>query len=327
MFLTSRKGRSHGRQMVIVAGGVLMLAAMAVPGQALASASPGVRTSAAHASNPATRTSAARASVRPGTQSCNDVEFIGARGSGEKYGPFRGLGAEVNKLVTVAQGVLRKHHITSGLDAVPYPADSVNDLKPSGAEIMGLSNPMTAAATLVIYYEHNVRKYLASISQGVTDTVFDVHTYHNVCPSTVFVLAGYSQGAMVMHQAENKISADHFRVIVRRIAGTLLLGDGNRVPHTKAKEFGTSSASAEGIQTYLTKLSKHPDVLVPKTTANICNAHDIVCNFNLTNVLHFSSSGKVHTSYAVCKSGKCKYESVLTRAATWVANAVVKRLG
>jgi predicted esterase len=271
-----------------------------------------------------------RTPTAPFTQHCNNVEFIGARGSGQAYdsgaGPFHGDGPEVWKMVSVVEKQLHAHGYSYGSDAVPYPADSVNDLKPSATELMFLENPMTADAELVYYYFHNVKKYLNSIAAGVSDTLTDVLDYHEVCPPTNFVLVGYSQGAMVMHQAEVQISAKHHSVL-KSILGTLLLGDGNRVPNTKAKEFGTSPAKAEGIQTYLTPMSSHPDVPLPKTTANICNNKDIVCDFNLDQVLHFSASAKVHTSYAYdCGKTSCKYEPVLTTAANWVAGVVIAAL-
>jgi cutinase len=282
---------------------------------------------------PAQALAATRATAAPtarSAQTCPNVEFIGARGSGQAYdsgGPFHGLGPEVNKMVSVVQGELHAKSIRYGTDAIPYPADSTNDLKPSALEIMLIANPMTAPAGLALYYKDNVKKYLNSIATGVSDAIFDIDNWHATCAPTVFVLAGYSQGAMVMHQAEVSMHSKHDSAF-NSIAGTLLLGDGNRVPNTKAKEFGTSANNAEGIQTYLTPMSSHPDVALPKTTANICNKNDLVCNFGISQVLHFSASAKVHTSYATncTKSGHCDYEPVLTTAAKWVASAVIRRL-
>jgi Cutinase len=65
------------------------------------------------------------------------------------------------------------------------------------------------------------------------------------CPNTK-VMAGYSQGTMVVHQAEVRLAASS-RKTVRRIVETLLLGDSDRVPFTRAHEFGSSLPRAEGI--------------------------------------------------------------------------------
>lgn len=283
----------------MIATGVLTLTLAALPTAALASA------------------------ARPGApkqQSCPDVEFLGARGSGEKsIKPFRGLGPEVNKMFTVIQGMLHKDGITYGTMEVDYSAVSVDVLVPS---------PMGAMLGFVYWFNHNVHEFTSSINGGVADTITDLKDFHNLCPATDYVLGGYSQGAMVIHQAENSLSAK----LRNTIAGTLLLGDGNRVIKTKAKEFGTSPANGQGIETWFRDnhfpgMPPVKDVPLPKTTANICNNHDIVCDFNASSFPHYSADAKVHTSYAKCnKKNQCTYEKVLTTAATWVGKAVIHRL-
>jgi hypothetical protein len=69
---------------------------------------------------------------------------------------------------------------------------------------------------------------------------------HQQCPQALLILAGYSQGAMVMHQAELRLAAAHDDGVLGQIAGTLLLGDGDRVSHTAADEFGTSNGQVGG---------------------------------------------------------------------------------
>ena len=286
----------------------------------------------------ATATPAVASAVRPAPQagsgpkvagqSCPDVEFMGARGSGEKsIAPFRGVGPEVNEMFNVIQGMLHKQGITYGTEEVmPYPADSVSVLHPSLFELMLFAADEVEGAKY--YYSHNLKKYLASISEGVTNAVNAIEDFHNLCTQTVYVLGGYSQGAMVIHQAENKLPG----AVRKAIAGTLLLGDGNRVVNTKAKgKFGTSPNDGQGIATYLYKyvksLGKPRDVALTATTANICNNHDYVCDFNLYAIEHFPTASKIHSSYATCNSkNKCTYQKVLITAAKWVGNIVLKRL-
>jgi hypothetical protein len=302
------------RKCLIIATGLLALAAMAVPAQAVASPLPSIP----------------RTGSLPKVlgQSCPNVEFMGARGSGEKsIAPFRGVGPEVNQMFNVIQGMLHKRGITYGTEEVmPYPADSVSVLHPSAFEIMLFLVDEVGGAHY--YYSHNLKKFLASINEGVANAVAAIKDFHDLCTQTVYVLGGYSQGAMVIHEAENKLSAG----LRKMIAGTLLVGDGNRVVNTKAKgKFGTSPNNAQGIATYLSKwvssLGKPRDVALPNTTANICNDHDYVCDFNLYAIEHFPSSSAIHSSYARCNSkNKCTYEKVLTTAAEWVGNIVIKRL-
>ena len=65
------------------------------------------------------------------------------------------------------------------------------------------------------------------------------------------MLAGYSQGAMAMHQAELELRDAGETELLTHVAGALLLADGDRVASTTAKRFGTASSTAEGIRTYL----------------------------------------------------------------------------
>jgi len=129
----------------------------------------------------------------------------------------------------------------------------------------------------------------------------------------------------VIHQALLKLSGS----VTGCVKGTLLLADGNRVKNTRAMEFGTSLAKAEGIQTWIS-LTAH---VGPKprglpgwavgNAANICNKGDFVCDFNFFTGIHWSHGFRVHTSYAVEKNGKYTYEKVLTRAADAVGKGLI----
>ncbi len=263
------------------------------------------------------------ASASPAADRCNRVEFIGARGSGQALdvsGPFKGFGPQSYKVVTTVAAKLSAKRISYGVDAIPYPADSVNDLKPSTLEILGLP------ASLPLYYKDNVSKFLSSISTGVSDMVNDVKARIATCGNAQhLVLVGFSQGAIVVHQAEEYLLV-HDRSALSHIIGTVLIADGDRVPNTKSKAFGSSGASGEGIQVYLGHFSTHLDMPLPATTANVCNANDIVCNFGIPQLVHFSASAKVHTTtYANCSGNKCTYGAALIAASNWAAGVVLKK--
>ena len=266
---------------------------------------------------------AASASATPAADHCNTVEFLGARGSGQALdttGPYKGFGPEAYKVVSTAAPKLSAKRISYGIDAIPYSADSVNDLKPSELEIIGLPE------SLPLYYKDNVEKYLNSIAQGVNDMVTDIKDRVATCGAAQhLVLVGYSQGAIVVHQAEDYLEV-HDKSALSHIISTVLVADGDRVPKTKSKEFGSSGVSGEGIQVYLGHFSTHLDNPLPGTTANVCNANDIVCNFGIPQLVHFSASAKVHTtSYANCSGTKCSYGSALVSAANWAAGVIVSR--
>lgn len=247
---------------------------------------------------------------------CADIYFLGARGSGEKTTPFGGLGPEVAKMESVAHDALAARQITMDVVADPYSADPVTELEPTKYEIeLFKKHPVRAAK---YWYAHNVVKYIASINRGIADAVSEAKATLSQCPHAVLILAGYSQGAMVMHQAELQL-AENDKAVLGQIAATLLLGDGDRVPHTAATEFGTSAAKAEGVRTWLGRNSGK-DVALPGSTANICNARDIVCDFGVARILDASAAIKIHESYAVPgKNGKYSYDPALAKAATWAA--------
>ena len=257
---------------------------------------------------------------------CQQVYVLGARGSGEAATTqFHGMGPEVDKMAAVVQSVLKANGIGAVTTLnVGYAADSVNDLTPTAYELaLFASNPVAGA---LYYYQHNVEKYLGSISGGIADTVSEAKYVHAQCPHALLILAGYSQGAMVMHQAELQLAAAHNTGVLGQIAGTLLLGDGDRVSGTAARLFGTSVARSQGVRTYVGQ-NNGKDVPAPATTANICNAGDIVCDFGLKTVENASHGIKVHESYAAAgKNGTYTYDPALTKAATWVAELAGARL-
>jgi hypothetical protein len=248
---------------------------------------------------------------------CSEVFFLGARGSGElPTKQFQGMGPEVDKMATVVRGVLKADGITLVRTLnVGYPADSVDDLVPTKYELALFA--ADAALAVPYYYQHSVKKYLASINEGITNTISEAKYVRSQCPHALLILAGYSQGAMVMHQAERQLAAAHDTGVLGQITGTLLLGDGDRISHTAAREFGTSTARSQGIRTYLHQNSDK-DVTDPAATANICNAGDIVCDFGRKTVLSWKTGLKVHESYTT--------GAALTDAATWIAQVTGRRL-
>lgn len=258
---------------------------------------------------------------------CPNVILIGARGSGEPIqSSSHGLGDAVNVMASTMKTDLGAHGLVMRTFADPYPADPVSDLYPSKDEAIVMLTGLAPFADAV--WAGHVHKYFRSIDTGVADAISAAAQDVAQCPGTALVLAGYSQGAMVMHQAELKLAATHQTNVLNHIAGTLLLGDGDRVPNTRATQFGTSS-HGEGIRTYLygfAHVSTH-DVESPTTTANICDDHDIVCDFDPKKLLRdhnpfaivaaFKRAGGVHTHYATTES------KPLNDATDWLAAKII----
>jgi hypothetical protein len=253
----------------------------------------------------------------PGTAtSCPRVYLIGARGSGETAGgPFHGLGAAVNRILGVAAGVFKKHRQSYQTYAVNYPSLSVSVLEPKDWS----RGPG-------YYFDHNVKRYVASITTGVSVLIKLADALHKRCSSALMMVAGYSQGGMVVHDAVNNLNGS----VLACVDGVVELGDGNRVPYTKAREFGTSPKKGEGIANWIASeigLPLAPDVSRWPATANVCNNHDFVCDSSIWDIVNHTISFGVHTSYAKQnKNGTYSYEPVLTSAATWDAGKVYDQI-
>jgi hypothetical protein len=244
-------------------------------------------------------------------QGCSTVTLIGARGSGEPLAKGTDdVGPAVDDMARSFRMDFRSHGSVA-IQGDTYPADPISDLEPSATDVREAEQGEGSLA--LINYTLGVAKYFASIQAGISDAVAEAKAAVQDCPTTLLVLAGYSQGAMVMHQAELKLEDSHDTAVLQRIAGTLLLADGDRVPHTQATEFGTSAHNGQGIRPYMHLITPR-DVPFPATTADICDAGDFVCDFGLSRIPGWSRGFAIHTSYATQETG------LLAQAALWLSN-------
>jgi hypothetical protein len=251
---------------------------------------------------------------------CKDVVFIGARGSGEpSTKATRGMGTAVYYMAKRMGAAVRHHGEDMGTLPVTYRADPVGELVPSKWEAiaMAAAGPVEAVA---FYYERHFKPYAESIDDGIAKTIADVQATNARCPGAELVLAGYSQGAMAVHQAELQLAAEGHLTALGSIGGTLLLGDGDRVSGSAARLFGNASRDGTGIRGLLLGLLFDDDVEEPLTTAEICAADDLVCDFSLHSIYHgvlawFKHSAQVHTSYLSDPAQR----HYLDRAVGWLA--------
>jgi hypothetical protein len=223
---------------------------------------------------------------------------------------FHGVGKPVAYMAGLLEKDVSAYGETMGILPVIYTADSVAELKPSKAELA----EMVIGGARQIYEERNLRPYEASIADGVTQTIADVHAALDRCPETELVLAGYSQGAMAIHQAELQLEQNGDEEALDAIGSTLLLGDGDRAPDTQAKIFGLAPTGGEGVQVYFGRF-RPLDVPEPETTAEICVRGDIVCDFKLHLDKAFYTKGThIHSSYDVEPQ-----QAYLRQAVAWLA--------
>jgi hypothetical protein len=250
---------------------------------------------------------------------CTEVTFLGAAGSGElekKANPSpvstHDLGKEVQFMSTIVEREVDAEKMSFSAVAVKYKAASVSVLVPSDLALAALiaSGPVLGLATYETTY---VANYEASISGGIAAMKKQAEAAVKKCPSTQLILSGYSQGAIVAHDAELQLSQN----TLNHIAGTLLLADGDRAPNTAAHIFGGASAGGEGIRPYLKRTGK-ADVQLPATTAEICIEGDLVCSFDWEHLIEAGHGAYIHTHYYK------EQEVLLEEAAEWVAEQIRK---
>lgn len=247
--------------------------------------------------------------------------FIGARGSGERLSKANhGLGWPVYEMATQLGKAVSRYGEHMGMLGVVYSADSVGELIPSVPEAAAYA-AATPGGALALYYARHMKPYTASVNEGVKLTIEAVHAVLSRCPETELVLAGYSQGAMAVHQAERKLEHNGDEEALDAIGGTLLLGDGDRTPLTDAKLIGGASRLTTGIRVALHGIARPQDVEEPETTVEICAVNDIVCDFSPSSIVHgllgaIKLGTEVHTNYL----NKPSEKAYLTQAVDWLAN-------
>jgi sugar lactone lactonase YvrE len=160
-----------------------------------------------------------------------------------------------------------------------------------------IASPAAAAAFTVVYKVNHVDPYVASIDEGIASAIDELRTEAAQCSKSRFVLAGYSQGAMVMHQVLLRLEGDPgLRHLLARVAATLLIADGDKKKETAANRFGTASFQAEGIRSAIRLGERDIPSSKASSTYDICNQGDIVCDFTLPVLLN-NRGEVIHESY------------------------------
>jgi Cutinase len=214
---------------------------------------------------------------------CPDVHWIGAAGSGERVGTdltaYSGMGRVVYQSLTELSTELQKDGRTLTAEAVDYPAVPVPDDDGGvGAWLGFMGSVDTGAAALGKQYEDFVQQ----------------------CPTSKVVLAGYSQGAMVVHRNLQAFAASP------NLAAVLLVADGDRRPDDPTLNLGTVSGlpkHGKGVAQDWPILAHAPAVLpadIGAKTISVCDLGDAVCDPDSDSDSDKVSARAVavHTSYA-----------------------------
>ena len=143
--------------------------------------------------------------------------------------------------------------------------------------VTGLDYPAEPIATLV----DSPQKYLDGIERGVAKTVEILTERAAQCPAEVAVLVGFSQGAMVMHRAIDELAASA-PTVLDRVAGVLLIADGDRFPTADIAHFGSAEPRVGYVGVGHMFSAGEAAAAIPAAlhgrVASVCDAGDPVCD-------------------------------------------------
>lgn len=211
--------------------------------------------------------------------SCKDLEIIFARGSGadikndQNYDAFR----------AALETKLKTTKLSYGFTSLDYPAVGV-----------GIENLKVTLGAL--FGAGDAYEFGASVNTGVKNLVHTVNA--SACKNTKYILAGYSQGAMVVSKSLPKLNAD--QIIFAATFGDpkiyLPEGKGLFPAACNNKNLSEYRIYVPDCRTYKGLLGAY-EPYQPSNFKNKlgtwCNKHDIFCSsrFNMGDHLAYISAG------------------------------------
>lgn len=224
------------------------------------------------------------ASATPG---CGDYHWIGAAGSGQRDAAGLNSNGGMGGVVFQSYSQLRDELAASGktltAEAVQYRAAPV----PVDGGLGGWMD------------------FMDSVEEGKEAAAEQIDAFSERCPSTKLVLAGYSQGAMVMHRNLADLQDDP------RVAAALLIADGDRLPGDTTLNLGSTAyvpGEGKGVAQEHSFLASAPtsplEPLLGARTISVCDTGDPVCDYD-PDVTDTESPAAIaiHTAYAPAVSG------------------------
>lgn len=229
------------------------------------------------------------------TTPCQDFVFLGVRGSGETANQgYSGTGERVTSLYNSFISSMSNSRIAfAGVD---YPANDV---------------PKLAFGQGVSLNIFDWIDYFSSIDTGVDATeAMLIHRMSFRCPNEHFVLAGFSQGAIVIHRMVFDLSrapqGSTLDTVLSKIAAVGTLADGDRAAQddvvtlgsspTTVNDFGVGVAfAANGVNYISTKLPmSYAGYNLNTRWFQVCDDLDVVCDFgNVTNDLSTAAADAI----------------------------------
>ena len=225
------------------------------------------------------------AAAAPG---CGDFHWIGAAGSGQRDAAGLmsngGMGGAVYQSYLQLRDDLAANGQTITAEAVQYPAAPV-PLEGGLGGWMG---------------------FMDSVDDGTDATAKQFVAFTERCPDTKVVLAGYSQGAMVIHRNLHDLADDP------HVAAALLIADGDRLPTDTTLNMGSTAVApgaGKGVAQEHSFLASAPTSKLPPEmgtrTISVCDVGDPVCDADPDTATDALSPAAlaIHTSYAPVAGG------------------------
>jgi Cutinase len=216
---------------------------------------------------------------------CPDVHWIGAAGSGERevadLTAYSGMGRPVYQSLRDLQRLLQQDGRTITAEAVEYPAKDV----PEDGGLLDWAN------------------YMSSVDAGTAALGAQYASFTERCPASKVVLAGYSQGAMVVHRNLNALAQSP------NLAAALLIADGDRLPDDTTISMGSMTAvsgKGKGAAQDWPILAHTPGKLpvgIGSRTISVCDRGDAVCDYDPDAKKVSPVAVAIHKSYAQNTSG------------------------
>lgn len=224
------------------------------------------------------------AGVANAEPACPDVHWIGAAGSGQRDGDLTadaGMGPTVYQSLLDLQRYLQRDGRTMTAEAVEYPATAV----PEDGGLMDWAG------------------FMSSVDAGAAALGAQYAAFVQRCPTTKVVLAGYSQGAMVVHRNLQALGASP------NLAASLLVADGDRLPEDTTLNIGsvtTVPGAGKGVAQDWPILAHAPQILpahIGSRTISVCELGDAVCDYDPDAEEVSPIATAIHTSYTTSMSG------------------------
>lgn len=228
---------------------------------------------------------------------CQDVVVVGARGSGQTTSMNNGLGPEVWGGAQAYADALG-----AGYKVGYYP----------------LTYPATDFRALVSTSGPARKQFLDSIDNGVYETLSFLSAREQRCRASGerYVLAGFSQGAMVMHRVlwqltdpksvnSSKLNYQLAVNVLPRVDGILAIADGDRVSNQGGNQSGGAGVAGHGVWWSLASLDVKNTAAVKYKPQN--------------QPLPTTGAWKPERFYSVCAEGDsvCDWTAGMTAAGLW----------